>query len=367
MSLVLYRKYRPQKFSEIVGQEHVVQTLSNAVSSDLVSHAYIFSGSRGSGKTTIARILAKSLNCQNRKAGEFEPCNKCPSCLEIMEGRSLDLIEIDAASHRGIDEIRELREGIKFSPVKEKYKVFILDEAHQLTKEAVNALLKILEEPPSHAIFIMATTEIHKMLPTIISRCQRFDFRKLTFAEIVKRLESVVSKEKAKIDKSALELIALNSGGAIRDAESLLGQALSFSGKDELKAGDIQNLLGMVDISVVSKFVDFLADKKGDGAIAFLNETLERGYDPQEFAKSLVNYLRQVMLVKIDPEHSNPMILGLTKEEQEKLKGQTARFSSEEIKNAVVLFMDAQAKMRYSSIPQLPLELAIVDIAVKEA
>jgi len=367
MSLVLYRKYRPQKFSEIVGQEHVVQTLSNAIASDLVSHAYIFSGSRGSGKTTIARILAKSLNCQNRKVGDFEPCNKCPSCLEIVEGRSLDLIEIDAASHRGIDEIRELRDGIKFSPVKEKYKVFILDEAHQLTKEAVNALLKILEEPPSHAIFILATTEIHKMLPTIISRCQRFDFRKLTFLEIVKRLQLVVSKEKAKIDKSALELIALNSGGAIRDAESLLGQALSFSGKETLNSVDIQNLLGMVDISVVSRFVDFLADKKGEGAITFLNETLEKGYDPQEFAKSLVNYLRQVMLVKIDPEHSNPMILGLTKEEQEKLKSQTMKFSSEEIKNAVVLFMDAQAKMRYSSIPQLPLELAIVDIAVKEA
>lgn len=367
MSLVLYRKYRPQKFSEIVGQEHVVQTLSNALASDLVSHAYIFSGSRGSGKTTIARILAKSLNCQNRKAGEFEPCNKCPSCLEIVEGRSLDLIEIDAASHRGIDEIRELRDGIKFSPVKEKYKVFILDEAHQLTKEAVNALLKILEEPPSHAVFILATTEIHKMLPTIISRCQRFDFRKLTLLEIVKRLELVVSKEKAKIDKSALELIALSSGGAIRDAESLLGQALSFSGKETLNSADIQNLLGMVDISIVSKFVDFLADKKGEGAIVFLNETLERGYDPAEFAKSLVNYLRQVMLVKIDPEHSNPMILGLTKEEQENLKGQTTKFTSEEIKKAVVLFMDAQAKMRYSSIPQLPLELAIVDIAVKEA
>jgi len=370
MSLALYRKYRPQRFSEIIGQEHVVQTLSNAISSDIVSHAYLFSGSRGSGKTTIARILAKSVNCQNRKAGDFEPCNKCSSCLEIMEGRSLDLIEIDAASHRGIDEIRELRDGIRFAPVKEKYKVFILDEAHQLTKEAVNALLKILEEPPSHAIFIMATTEIHKMLPTIISRCQRFDFRKLTFTEIIKRLEIIVFKEKAKIDKSALELIALNSGGAIRDAESLLDQALAFSGadrKEALMSADIQNLLGMVDINVVSKFVDFLADKKGDGAIAFLNQTLEKGFDPQEFAKSLVNYLRQVMLVKIDPEHTNPMILGLTKEEQENLKSQTLRFSSEEIKKAIVLFMDAQAKMRYSSIPQLPLELAIVDIAIKEA
>lgn len=370
MSLVLYRKYRPQKFSEIIGQEHVVKTLSNAISSDIISHAYLFAGCRGSGKTTIARILAKSLNCRNRKAGDFEPCNKCSSCLEMTEGRSMDLIEIDAASHRGIDEIRELRDGIRFSPVKEKYKVFILDEAHQLTKEAVNALLKILEEPPSHVIFVMATTEIHKMLPTIISRCQRFDFRKLTLLEILKRLELIVFKEKAKIDKSALELIALNSGGAIRDAESLLGQALAFSGadrKEALKSDDILNLLGMVDINVVSKFVDFLADKKGEGAITFLNQTLEKGYDPQEFAKSLINYLRQVMLVKIDPEHTNPMILGLTKEEQENLKSQTMKFSAEEIKKAITLFMDASAKMRYSSIPQLPLELAIVDIAIKEA
>ena len=190
-NLVLYRKYRPQRFAEIIGQEHVVQTLSNAIVSNMISHAYIFSGPRGSGKTTIARILAKSANCRNRENSQFEPCNQCSSCLEIMQGRSLDLIEIDAASHRGIDEIRELRDGIRFSPVKEKYKVFIIDESHQLTKEAVNALLKTLEEPPSHAMFILATTEIHKMIPTIISRCQRFDFRKLTLPEITKRLEIV--------------------------------------------------------------------------------------------------------------------------------------------------------------------------------
>ena len=232
-NLVLYRKYRPQTFAEIIGQEHVVQTLTNAISSGMISHAYLFAGPRGSGKTTIARLLAKAVNCENRKG--FEPCNQCSSCLEISAGRALDLIEIDAASHRGIDEMRELRDGIRFIPTKSKYKVFIIDECHQLTKEAANALLKTLEEPPGHAIFILATTEIHKMIPTIISRCQRFDFRKLTLPEIIKRLEIVSGKEKARIEKPALELIAINSGGSIRDAESLLDQVLTFSGNYRLR------------------------------------------------------------------------------------------------------------------------------------
>jgi len=362
-NLVLYRKYRPQNFSEIVGQEHVVITLSNAIASNLISHAYIFSGPRGSGKTTIARLLAKSLNCRNRKEGEFEPCNKCSSCQEIKEGRSLDLIEIDAASHRGIDEIRELREGIRFSPTKEKYKVFVIDECHQLTKEAVNALLKTLEEPPAHAIFILATTEIHKMIPTIISRCQRFDFRKLTMAEIIKRLDVLVKKEKAKIEKPALELIALNSSGAVRDAESLLDQVLTFGGSfgREIKVEDIKELLGLADTALISQFVDYLVKKDGKAAAGFLEETFEKGFDPQEFAKALVSYLRQAMLLKINPMAQNPVILGLTKEEQEKIKAQIEILSQKEIQKAVTLFMDAENKMKYSSIPELPLEVALVD------
>lgn len=370
-NLVLYRKYRPQKFCDVVGQEHVVQTLSNAISTGMISHAYLFAGPRGSGKTTIARLLAKALNCQNRKEGSMEPCNKCASCLEIMENRSLDIIEIDAASHRGIDEIRELRDGIKFAPAKEKYKVFILDEAHQLTKEAVNALLKILEEPPAHAVFIMATTEIHKMLPTIISRCQRFDFRKLTLAEIIKRLQFIAKEEKAKIDKSALELIALSSGGAARDAEGLLDQAITFSGTADnekaMTADEIKNLLGMADTNLISQFVNFLADKKADSAIKFLNETFERGYDPQEFNKALINYLRQAILVKINPGHINPVILGLTTEEQAQLKVLADKFTGEDLRRTISLFMEAETKMRYSSIPQLPLELAVVDITHSEA
>jgi DNA polymerase-3 subunit gamma/tau len=365
-TLVLYRKYRPKTFSEIVGQEYVVQTLTNAISSGMISHAYLFSGPRGSGKTTIARLLAKAINCQNRKEKEFEPCNQCSSCLEINNGRSMDLIEIDAASHRGVDEVRELRDGIGFVPTKSKYKVFIIDESHQLTKEASNALLKTLEEPPSHAIFILATTEIHKMIPTIISRCQRFDFRKLTIPEIVKRLEYILEKEKVRIEKAALELIAISASGSIRDAESLLDQALTYSAgeKRELKAEDIKEILGLVEIETISKFVDFLCQKKASEAISFLNELIERGSDIQEFTKSLINYLRQALILKITGlEAGNPIISGLTKEEFQKLKAQSEVFKEEELRNIINLFLTAENKIKYSPIPQLPIELAIVEIA----
>jgi len=363
MTLVLYRKYRPQTFAEVIGQEHVVQTLTNAISSGMISHAYLFAGPRGSGKTTVARLLAKAVNCQNRKKGEAEPCNQCSSCLEIMEGRSLDLLEIDAASHRGIDEIRELRDGIKFVPTKSKYKVFILDEAHQLSKDAANALLKTLEEPPSHAIFILATTEIHKMIPTVISRCQRFDFRRLTLPEIIKRLEIIAGKEKVKVERAALELIALNSGGAIRDGEGLLDQALTFAGsRGEIKAEDIKDLLGLVEVELIAKFCDFLCQKKTSEAINFLNEVTDRGADLQEFAKILINYLRQALILKITGAgEGNPIITGLTKEEFQKLQNQAANFKEEEIRNILNLFLEAENKMRYSPIPQLPLELAIIE------
>ena len=362
-NLVLYRKYRPQTFAEVIGQEHVVQTLTNAISSGMISHAYLFSGPRGSGKTTLARLLAKAVNCQNRKKGEAEPCNQCPSCTEIMAGRSLDLLEIDAASHRGIDEIRELRDGIKFVPTKSKYKVFILDEAHQLSKDAANALLKTLEEPPSHAIFILATTEIHKMIPTVISRCQRFDFRRLTLPEIIKRLEIIAGKEKVKIERAALELIALNSGGAIRDGEGLLDQALTFAGSGgEIKAEDIKDLLGLVEVELVAKFCDFLCQKKASEAINLLNEITDRGADLQEFAKILINYLRQALILKITGvEEGNPIITGLTKEEFQKLQNQAANFKEEELRNILNLFLEAENKMKYSPIPQLPLELAIIE------
>jgi len=286
-----------------------------------------------------------------------------------MKDRALDLIEIDAASHRGIDEMRELRDGIKFVPTKSKYKVFIIDESHMLTREAFNALLKTLEEPPSHAIFVLATTEIHKMIPTIISRCQRFDFRKLTLPEIIKRLEIICRKEGAKIEKVALELIALNAAGSVRDAEGLLDQTLTFSGggEKEIKAKDIKDLLGLVEIGLVQKFTDFICQRKASEAISFLNKIVERGSDLQEFSKTLINYLRQALIFKLvgkEAESSpNPIITGLTKEEFQILEKQATVFKENELQNILNLFLEAENKMKYSPIPQLPLELAIIECA----
>ncbi len=374
-NLVLYRKYRPQSFAEVIGQEHVVQTLTNAISDGMISHAYLFSGPKGSGKTTIARILAKAVNCQTRaqslshsvtKSLSYEPCNKCSSCLEIMEGRSIDLIEIDAASHRGIDEIRELRDGIRFAPVKSKYKVFIIDECHQLSKDAANALLKTLEEPPSHAVFILATTEVHKMIPTIISRCQRFDFRRIQVSEIIRKLESIAEKEGIKFEKTALSLIALNSRGSFRDAESLMDECISFSGQTSLiKTENIKELLGIIEVGQISKFIDFLIKKDAKEAILFLNFMVDQGIDIQEFAKTLVYYLRQLLLLKISPAFLNPETSGLNAEELQTMKNQTTTLTEKDIQNILQLFIEAENKIKYAAIPQLPLELAIVDTTTR--
>ncbi len=366
-NLVLYRKYRPRAFSEIIGQGHIVKTLTNAIALGIISHAYLFSGPKGSGKTTMARLLAKAVNCEDLQGSE--PCNKCSSCQEITEGRAIDLIEIDAASHRGIDEIRELKEGIRFVPNKAKYKVFIIDESHQLTKEAANALLKTLEEPPAHAIFILATTEIHKMLPTIISRCQRFDFWRLTLPEIVKRLEILSKAEKVKIEKQALELIAINSGGSLRDAESILGQVLIFSqgnDKERITATDIKKLLGLTGTTLISQFVDFLIKKEASAALNFINEISEKGQGLPEFTTALINYLRQGLVTKINGEILNPILAGLTEEEFHKLKEQISGIGEIQLRQILEIFLEVENKMRYSSIPQLPLELAVIEILQKK-
>lgn len=362
---VLYRKYRPQSFSEVIGQEHVVKTLTNSIRGNNISHAYLFAGPRGSGKTTIARIFAKAINCENRKDGQFEPCNKCSSCVEVVASRSIDLIEIDAASHRGIDDVRELREGIKFAPVKSKYKVFIIDECHQLSKDAANALLKTLEEPPAHAIFLLATTEPHKMIATILSRCQKFDFKRLQALEIIKKLELITRKEGVKFDKSALSLIALNSRGSFRDAESLLDECISFSEDGQIKTADIKELLGIVEIGEISKFVDYLISKNTKDGLAFLNSLVDGGVDLQEFAKTLVFYLRQELLLKINPDFLNLQNSGLSSSELEKMKAQIESLSQKDLQEMLELFIDAENKIKYSAITQLPLELAIIDITQK--
>lgn len=363
--LVLYRKYRPQSFSEVVGQTHVVQTLTNSIIAGHISHAYLFSGPRGSGKTTIARLFAKTVNCENPQGAE--PCNKCSSCSEIMASKSIDLLEIDAASHTGVDDVRQLIEGIKFAPTKSKFKIFIIDECHQLSKSAANALLKTLEEPPAHAIFLLATTESHKMIPTIISRCQKFDFRRLQVSEILKKLEFISKKEGVKFENSALSLIALNARGSFRDAESLLDECISFSyEKGVVRTQDIKELLGIAEIGEISNFIDLLISKKTKEAIAFLNSLIDSGLDLQEFTKTLVFYLRQMLLLKINPEFLNTQNLGLADTEVEKLRGQTNGFNQKEIQNMLELFIEAENKLKYAAIPQLPLELVIISLTCKE-
>jgi len=363
---VLYRKYRPQNFAEVIGQQHVVQTLVNSIDAKNISHAYLFSGPRGSGKTSIARIFAKAINCENPK--NSEPCNKCSNCLEIMAGKSIDLIEIDAASHTGVDDIRELTEGIKFAPVKSKYKIFIIDECHQLSKSAANALLKTLEEPPAHAIFLLATTEAHKMISTITSRCQRFDFKKLQIAEIIKKLELISKKENVKFDESALSLIALNARGSFRDAESLLDKCFSFTGSGgKLKTENIKELLGIVEVGQVANFVDNLISKDAKSAIFALNNMIDKGIDLQEFSKTLVFYLRQSLLLKINPAFLTSQNSGFSTPELEKLKTQTENLAEKEIQNMLEYFIDAENKIKYASLTQLPLELAIINITHHES
>lgn len=359
-NLVLYRKYRPKTFSEVVGQNHIVQTLAGAISSGKISHAYLFAGPKGTGKTTIARILAKAINCETPKS--FEPCDKCGSCLEFSEGRALDLIEIDAASNRGIEEIRELRDGIRFAPLRNKYKVFIIDEVHMLTTPAFNALLKTLEEPPAHAIFVLATTEVHKVLPTILSRTQRFDFKKLSLTEISGRLQTLLKKEGIKAEKGALELIAINADGSLRDAESMLGQVIVYAGQDnEITANEAREVLGIVDINLVMKFTDILTRKDLSSALAFINKLVGEGHDLFQFTKSLINYLRKLLFVKVDKNLALLVGEELTKEQLGVVLKQSETFSLENLSKIIQLFIEAGQEIRYSSLPQIPLELAMVE------
>ncbi len=365
---VLYRKYRPQKFSEVVGQEHVVKTITNALSSNSVAHAYLFCGPKGSGKTTMARLLAKAVNCEDTKS--VEPCNKCSSCKEINEGRAIDIMEIDAASHRGIDEIRELRDGIRFSPARLKYRIFILDEAHQLTSGAANALLKTLEEAPSHAIFVFATTEIHKMIPTIISRCQRFDFRKLTVPEMIGRMSKISKSEGFKVDKEILKIIASSAEGSMRDGESLLSQVMSFSSGDkEVKVEDVRSLLGVVEKQVISSFIDSVLNSDIKGAFSVMNNLFSKGTDPEEFQENLIYYLREMMILKImSGEEKSGSVYDvlkttLTEEEMNIMEHQAEKVSEKIMQEMIALFLEAGSKIKYSPIPQLPLEIATAKVA----
>ena len=297
--IALYRKYRPVDFDQTLGQEQVTRVLKNAVLDKNISHAYLFSGPRGVGKTSVARILAKALNCTARKG--YNPCGKCPTCVGITEGRIIDLAEIDAASNRGIDEIRDLREKVKFTPTDASYKVFIIDEVHMLTKEAFNALLKTLEEPPGHAIFILATTEINKVPATIISRCQRHDFRRVKLADIVAKLSKIKKEEKINISDEALEIVAETSEGGFRDAESLLDQ-LSGVGLKKIEESDIENILGLAPHKIVKEFTASCLSGDAKKALSVLEKATDGGVDLVVMTKALVEFMRKVTIVKVGTE-----------------------------------------------------------------
>lgn len=356
MSETLYRKYRPQKFSEVIGQNHIVQTLSNSIKNNRIGHAFLFTGPRGTGKTTMARLFAKAVNCTDPK--DSEPCLKCENCQNIQDGRSLDIIEIDAASNTGVDNIRELRETVKLPPTRAKFKIYIIDEVHMLSTGAFNALLKTLEEPPAHVIFILATTEIHKVPDTIISRCQRFDFVRLSLENIIKKLSAIAKKEGVEIEKEALEMIAISAEGGMRDAESTLAQIISLEDK-KITAKEAGEILGTTDHQNVEKLASLLLEKNIKEALGLINDLTANGSDLEIFNKSFLNYLRQLLILSVDEKLGSSLSLELTSDQAEKAKN-FSKNKTGAILQLLENFSEIQNKIKSSFIPQLPLEMAIV-------
>ncbi len=353
-SQVFYRRWRPQTLAEVLGQEQITQTLLNALATGRVAHAYLFSGPRGTGKTSTGRILAKAVNCLNNGGGE--PCNACSMCQAINEGRALDLVEIDAASNRGIDEIRDLREKVNFAPNIARYKVYIIDEVHMLTEPAFNALLKTLEEPPPHIIFVLATTEVHKVPLTIISRCQRFDFRRLSQAAIVSKLKQICAQEGIRIEPQALALIARSATGSLRDAENLLEQLAIYHGS-EITHHHVQEELGIIGDERVRQLAGCILRRDIAGGLSTINSVSDDGLDLRQFNRELVEYLRGVLLLKAGAGDA----VGLPPETAGEMKRLAEGISLEEISRAIRLF--SQADFRSDPQATLPLELALVDCA----
>jgi DNA polymerase-3 subunit gamma/tau len=366
----LYRKYRPSIFSEISGQEYVIKTLTNAIKNDQISHAYLFTGPRGTGKTTTARIFAKAVNClnpitkTNNKIVSLEPCNKCQNCQTIIKNQAIDLIEIDAASHTGVDNIRQLKEAINIPPTNFHYKVFIIDEVHMLSMGAFNALLKTLEEPPAHAIFILATTELHKVPETILSRCQRFNIKPLTKDQIIKRLSQIAKKEKITISKNSLDLIATEANGGMRDAESLLGQIISLGSK-KITAEEIQHTLGSSSKKSLLDLISIIAKNDLPKIIEVINNLQTEGINLKTFSNQLLNYFRNLMLLKISPEANEELLKKLTGEEIIQLKDVNKSFALQNLILIISLLQVSQNKTNQSDIPQLPLEMALIEYSLK--
>lgn len=351
MTLALYRKWRPHKWEQVVAQEHVVQTLRNAIKSDRVGHAYLFSGPRGTGKTTTARLLAKAVNCLSDDLSN-RPCDECANCKAVNEGRFLDLIEIDAASNTSVDDMRDLREKINYSPTEGKYKVYIIDEVHMLSTAAFNALLKTLEEPPAHAIFILATTEVHKIPATVLSRCQRHEFRRIPVAETVKALRAICDEEKIQADDDALLLIARQSTGALRDAISLLDQLSSTGRKIDLDLA--QTVLGTATNQLVYDLIDALL--KNDPALGMvtIHKALDGGSDPRQYARQVVEYLRNLLLIRMGNEKQ----IEATKDVKARMREHSERVELTQLLDWIGNFNEAISDLRTSWQPSLALEVS---------
>ena len=355
MYQVIARKYRPQAFDELISQEHVKTTLENAITQGRIAHGYIFSGQRGTGKTTVARIFARCLNCE--KGPTPTPCGKCASCLEIASGSSMDVIEIDAASNRGINEMRELRESVRFRPARDRYKVFIVDEAHQITSEAFNALLKTLEEPPEWVVFMLCTTESHKIPSTIVSRCQQFSFRSVDFAELVKRMEWIMQQEGITADADAVAVLARAGEGSVRDSLSALDQAIACCG-NKLDAAEVRTLLGMFSLESLGRVTTALAENDSQKMFAVVAELEANGRSLQHFARELARHFRNLVVVKI--AGNDTRLVAASPAEQQTLAEAAAAFSQEDLTRYLQLSLDLFRDLQSSLQPRLHLEMGLL-------
>ena len=361
-SQVLARKFRPQKFSDVIGQEHVTRSLQNAIAQERIAHGYIFSGHRGIGKTTVARILAMSLNCRSSSDNKpvAEPCGVCDSCIEIRAGNAVDVIEIDAATNRGIDEIRELREGARYRPARDRFKIYILDEAHQITDAAFNALLKTLEEPPSHVIFMMATTQPEDIPQTIRSRCQHFSFRAVKFEDIMGQLRDIVTKEKIPADDDALALLAEAGDGSLRDALSILDQAIA-STSDHLTLGSVRSLIGAAPATALETVMQAVAESSSEKILVLVDELIGEGHSPTHFARQLVRFLRNVTVAKIAGKDSG--LLQVSSDERARVSRIAELFSEEDLTRHLQIMLRTHGELGYRQEQRFHLELGLLKMA----
>ncbi|MFH1783847.1 MAG: DNA polymerase III subunit gamma/tau [bacterium] len=357
--LVLARKYRPQRFEDIIGQEHVTKTLQNSLSQNRVGHAYLFSGPRGVGKTSTARIFAKALNCENKS--KTEPCNRCYSCNEITSGFALDVIEIDGASNRRIEEIRTLKENVKFAPASAKYKIYIIDEVHMLTMEAFNALLKTLEEPPSHIVFIFATTEPNKVPLTILSRCQRFNFCQISAEETVVALAGIAKKEKIHIEQDALGLIAKSASGSLRDALTVLDEVVSLN-PGKISYDDISHILGIIDYRILLSFGDIIAANDIKSAFYKIDELINSGYDLGQFVKDLREHFRNLLMICVADKKAG--LVTLASADLKEANGQASKFKKEDLLRILEVLSSLEFRIKYSDQKRLLLEITLAKLCV---